>query len=755
MRIWWFIMKLNLFYGVLNRLLVLNDSESSGFKLLNQITPIHDKTLANEEYYRLALPLIDIASDDLKLHDVHISIFKNVDYNCPTLGPSHFTALFLDSSGQAFRMHLFLNQLDNLACPPSWEKQLEEGSNYVRVEPPESMEYLTHCIWAHALPYLQELRKQQNEMEAKLSKAYEELEQQTALLSINLVENKDAYLERCDALIKTVSTLTEISDSLYWPRMITYFKKLQKLVSSMHQPSAEPIVVKSKPNNTSEKTTAMTTNRHPIQSKSTHSQQSLFSKTNKENALSIKNDKQINCMETLLDRISKSKDPSIKALYLNDLNNQLITIDIEKDDSLTCTQLNTLSTIEKKVAAQAKSTLETALLKEEYDLARLLSSFYSLANGGIILAFALVQQKAKLLDFLFETLGLPLNSQQITIKQKTYSNAVEYCFLESITNNSLVDCFSVLIKHGADLMLPLGADKLPLAHQILSAKPTHPLLAALEKNRKLTLDNKLFYTQLIKLVNTCLISQNYEEHHRNEIQACVLNYEKQKSCADYLNVLVPRNQVLCTELSEIGKQLLSKAMLEALQEDTEISNKAFEFQKESKAIIKSVQTFQKKTGKRFALQSLINSYGEDYKQELLKANLTADIDFSVLKTIVLQNISDQRLLLAHCDSLMKVQTAILQTPRIHGKKNKKLKELEGQQQQLIKEIDVLKMRMPDAILKKCNALQESLNQFMDFNFETTLSQLTELSNLFSNLNTVISYKDNAQKKEPSSFKVGL
>lgn len=741
-------MRLNLFYGVLNQLLLLNDSKSS-FKLLNQITPIHDNTLRNEEYYRLKLPLINIADDDLKLHEAHISIFKYVNYNCPTLGSSHFTAIFLDSTGQAFRMHLYLNQLDNLACPPTWEKRLEKGSNYVRVDHPESIEYLTHCLWAHALPYLQELRKQQTEMEVKLSKEYEELEKQTSLLSVNLGENKEAYLKSCDTLIQTIGTLTEISDNVYWSKMFTYFKKLQKLVSST--PSAELIEVKSKPKNTSEKTTAMTANRNQIQSKSPHSQQSLFSKSNKENALSIKTNNQIKGMETLLDKISESKDPSIKALYLKDLNNQLMTMDIEKEDSLTCMQLKTLSAIEKKLAAQAKLTLETALLKEEYNHARLLYPFYSLANGGILLAFALVQQNPRLLDFLFETIGLPLNSYPITIKQKTYANAVEYCFLESRTNASLVDCFSVLIKHGADLMLPLGADKLPLAHQILSAKPAHPLLVALEKNRKLTLDNQLFYNQLIKLLNTYLISNNYEEHYRNEIQACILNYEKQKSYADFLNVLVPRNQVLLSELSEIGKQILSKAMLEALQEDKEISKEAIELQKESKAIIKSVQIFQKKTGKIFALQSLINSHGENYKQELLKANLTVDLDFSALKTMVLQNLSDQRLIITHCENLMKIQTAIIQTPHIHGKKNKKLKQLERQQQQLIKEIEILRMRMPEAMLQKYNAFQENLSLFKD-NIE---DQLTDLSNLIEKLNLILGYDQNAQKKEPCSFKLEI
>ena len=159
--------------------------------------------------------------------------------------------------------------------------------------------------------------------------------------------------------------------------------------------------------------------------------------------------------------MSKTLDNSIKALLLIDLNNQLLTIDLEKEESLTSKQLEALSQIEAKVTQQAKSLLQMALLNEEYDFARNLSSFYNLISSDILVV-ALMKRNANLVEFLAKDLGLPIHSYPITTKERTF-NAVEYCFSEG-SSDSVLDCFSVLIKQGANLMQPVGPDKLPLAH---------------------------------------------------------------------------------------------------------------------------------------------------------------------------------------------------------------------------------------------------------------------------------------------------
>ncbi|HHP0264885.1 TPA: hypothetical protein ACRZRI_001258, partial [Legionella pneumophila] len=100
------IMKPNLFYFVLTQIL----AESPNFKLLDEVRPVHDITLKDKKYYRLELPLANIAAEGFRLHDAHISLYEKTDPHNPNLGLSHFTAIFHDQNGQTYRMHLFLNR---------------------------------------------------------------------------------------------------------------------------------------------------------------------------------------------------------------------------------------------------------------------------------------------------------------------------------------------------------------------------------------------------------------------------------------------------------------------------------------------------------------------------------------------------------------------------------------------------------------------------------------------------------------------
>lgn len=153
---------------------------------------------------------------------------------------------------------------------------------------------------------------------------------------------------------------------------------------------------------------------------------------------------------------------------------------METEELLTKEQTQALNEIEGRANKEAKSLLERALFAGEFEYAQTLSPYYPLINNDLMV-LALTQRKADLLSFLVTKVGLPINSYPIKTKAQTYSNAVEYCFSEH--SESLVDCFSVLIKNGASLMQPVGLHKLPLAHLLLSEIPRHPLHAALEQNK--------------------------------------------------------------------------------------------------------------------------------------------------------------------------------------------------------------------------------------------------------------------------------
>lgn len=694
-------MKLNALYGVLTQLL----TETPEFQLFDKIIPIHDRTLENKEYYRLELPLDDIAGDGLQLHEMHLSIYQKVDPNNPAFGPSHFTALFHDSQKQEFRMHVFLNRFDTLACPPSWEL-LDDDHHYVKVDPPESMEYLTHAIWQQGLPYLQQLRQQQKNLESRLCSDYNELERQTALLNIKLSDNKATYLENLQKLIQSVKLLSEISDGSNWLRVLSYLRKLQNIISAMPESSIEPIEKKEEaPKQGSHKK-----NQH--QAKTGHSQHTLFSKSTKNTLIIMEIQRRIDRIKNVFDKMGKTHDNHIKALLLVDLNKQLVDIDLENESSLTSTQIELLSEIEAKVISQAKSLLQTALLKGEYDFSRTLSPFYNLINGNI-LSIALIQKNAKLLEFLAKDLGLPINSYPISIKERSYVNAVEYCFYESKESNSLLECFNVLIEQGASLMQPVDPDKLPLAHVILSAKPTHPLYAALEQNKSLTLNNQHFYTYLIHVLSSCLRSQLIEQEMKSELEAWIGRYEQLKIRAESQNLLLnPRNQLLAEEISEIAKKFFSTTMIEALQQDDDLLREHISINKETKDLLDKIKVYQRKTGKTFPYQSILNATSEDFKKELLKYDLKIDTGFSELKSFVLEIFSNTRLIISYSIEMFEVSTMMHQLPVNMGRRNRRLRELDNRQKDLAKKIEELNKTMPYSMIKEYNEFQENVSKIM-------------------------------------------
>jgi hypothetical protein len=720
-------MKLNIFYGLLHQLLIA----APEFKLLNVAVPVYDKTLEDKEYYRLELPSADIATEGLELYETHLSVYKEVDPHNPNLGPVHFTAKFHDDERREFRMHLFLNHFDTLARSPTWELFNDEH-RYVKVDPPANMDYLTHAIWQHGLPYLQELRKQHKNLESRLSNDYERLEQQTSLLHVHLTENKQAYLESLVTLINTTELLSQISTNAYWSRTVSYLKKLQKLMTDANEGLGEKQQTDKQEKDVEEVSStparSVTHKEKRPHAKIRDVQQTSFFQSIKDcNPIVKEIQKQITQFEVLSDKAAKTEDKHIKALILIDLNNQLISIDLEKE-ALTSTQIKALSQIEVKLTQQGKKLLLMALLNRDYDFARTLSPFYDLISQDI-LVMALMQKNDTLLGFLAKDMGFPINSYPIVIKEQSYANAIAYCFSQSSDNTSLLECFNVLIKQGANLMQETGADNLPLAHLILSTSPKHPLYAALEQNKDLTLNNQYFYGHLINSLNRCLRTGHFEKEKRVELDNWIKRYGQLKSSAECNHVLLnTKNQVITAEISEIAKRYMSAAMAEALTHDEEVVKDKLALDKEHVGLLEKMKRFQRVSGRYFAYQSIVHALNKDFKSELLKNEFKIDIGFSELKSATLKTISNARLLTQYCNELLDVQAQLIRAPQIVGQRNKRLKQLDRRQKELIESIEGLNKMMPHALIKEYNELQDSINQLVGYggDLKTRLSTLAKL-----------------------------
>ncbi|HAT8623143.1 TPA: Dot/Icm T4SS effector LegC4 [Legionella pneumophila] len=745
------IMKPNLFYFVLTQIL----AESPNFKLLDEVRPVHDITLKDKKYYRLELPLANIAAEGFRLHDAHISLYEKTDPHNPNLGLSHFTAIFHDQNGQTYRMHLFLNRFDALACPATWEL-LDDDEQYVKVSPPENLEYFMHSVWQLGLPCLQLLRKKQKEIEAKLLADYHRLNEETTLLSKDLDENRAVYLEKLDELIQTTKSLSQISESNHWSREAIYLVKTHKYVSSMPEPILEPVNKgdEEQKKDDQAEVAALSPKQGATKPKISRgniglAQSTLFSKSAKaKRPVDVKMERDISKIKKLFAQLLKTEDKKIKAVLLIDLHWKIKDINLETEELLTKEQTQALNEIEGCANKEAKSLLERALFAGEFEYAQTLSPYYPLINNDLMV-LALTQRKADLLSFLVTKVGLPINSYPIKTKVKTYSNAVEYCFSEH--SESLVDCFSVLIKNGASLMQPVGLHKLPLAHLLLSEIPRHPLYVALEQNKNLTLNNKQFYAHLINALKSCLLSGDIEGDQKKALEESIVRYEHLKTnVKNSSSLLSPQNQALADEISDITKKLLPDAVAEAIENDEEISREKAIADKEYKELVRKVKAFYHKTGKNFAFQSLINSANQELKKELLEIDFNIDISFSELKESILENLSNERLMFSYCSELIDVQTTIMQISQGASRKNKNLKKLNARHAELIELLTDLSQNTPQSMIKEANEFQDSFSQFQDL-----LNSLNQLEGSFSMLAGVLNQFIGGSTSESESFGVKL
>lgn len=507
-------MKPNILYAVLTQLL----TQSPEFKLFANISPVHAENTEARPYYRLELPCKNIAVNDLTLYEAHVSIYKKVLPHKASMGPSHFTAVFHNADGQVFRMHLYLDDSDQLACPPSWEKPLDDGRGYIKVEPPEEMDYLAHSIWESGLSCLQELRQQQGKMVVELSKQYQAQEKVMNELSKDLSKNRTEYLKSLNNSLETAQLLALVSENPLWPCLASYFgKEVKKTAQTLDsdetrlKTNEKQLSAVNRPKN----------KKNPCSAPINSSAQTFFAESKLKPVGKLQ--KQVNAISAKFESIKKAS-PQAKGPLLIALNDDILNLIFR--DSLSVGQVGELREMEAGLARHAKVLLQSALLGENYDFAKTLYPFYYQLKADA-LSLALKQKHTGFLEFLASEVRLAINSYPVTVNGKEFPNAAHFFY--HCSTSDLLDCFNVFIKHGLNLMQPVGPDKLPLAHLIISNK--HCLFAAFKSGESLTLNNQFFYGQLICELKRCLHFRDFQEDKKIELEAWISKYEQDKILA--------------------------------------------------------------------------------------------------------------------------------------------------------------------------------------------------------------------------------
>lgn len=723
-------MRPNPLYGVLTHL--LNEPTFQlGNNSLPGITPIHDQSLESKPYYRLALPINPQSSQGLVLQEAHMSIYKQIDLSCATLGPVHFTATFmLDQS--IYRMHLFLNNADKLALAPTWQ-MLTKDNGYVNVAPPKSIDYLAESIWQLGIPYLQLLRLQQKNIEKNLSKVYDDLEKTAETLSTSLPAKKTEYVASIDTILSHLTQLSSISSHSAWQRLSVHFKKVLQVVQRQTPQTRAAIHTqpRTQETNPTAKTRPSTKSNAPKKKKGSTS---FFAQP----AANDSAKKHIQELQELLLTINSTNQDTIKASCLAELNMQALRFDLTNKQSLTLTELNTLKKIDTDAANKARSLLQTYLIQENFPIVKLLSPFYELVNPDM-LSLALKQKKAKLVAFLVEELRLPIDSYPINHQNKTYLNPIEYCYTKYDGTKAMQECFSALIASDASLLFPYPPENLPLAHVILSEKPRHPLYTCLEDNADKTLDNPAFFTHLINALRHRLkTSENAQEE---EIKDWISHYKNLRTNAQYNRQENAATRVLRKNQLECIKAQTPAELVEKLDQDRDLFQQKAELQRKEFELRQKFDLYRRATGKNFPFRSYTELFAENLVLELFERQ----DDFAAIKESQKNYGRDFSQLIDYLMNLVDIEIELNKETRTKRKKT-----LATQKEMIFKEIEGLIRALPiirDAekyrrFEEEFAALKELLNQHKEAIYQAT----SDLENLYRKLAETRQQQQTAQQQ---------
>ncbi|MGQ3888852.1 hypothetical protein ACQUW5_07445 [Legionella sp. CNM-1927-20] len=676
-------MKVNSLYGTLTHKL----TQVPNFKLKNEIVPIKAITLDSKNYYRLALP-----SNQLELTEgwlpaeVHLSIYEEFDPKNPVLGPSHFTAIWHNGEGEAYRLHIFLNDNDILACQPYWD-YIEESGQFSRAELPAEIESLVQVTLQLGLPYMQQLRQEQALIIQSLEEECSKHEQALQQTSLHLPQSQELYLEQVAKIIPVLSDLYQVTGHIKWSRLQNYFNKFSEAL--VNQPSASTTIS----NDTSESL------KEPTVTQTGLTQHSLF------NSPKAKKHKDMTAPQFLFNEIrslhevfhqykeDKDKITSIESIiekiYLFDFNNW----------NLSFREMEKLKKIETEIEKAAYSLLQKALITNDFEKARSLHTFYYLLNSNIY-AFSLKQNNHQLLNFLINELHIPINNYKFTINEISYSNALIYCLQKHTKNNNLIDCFAELIKGGGNLMQPIAPNKAPLAYILLSTRPTHPLYPALEKTADLTIENQAFYQRLITAMKTYR-NQVTNLKELNDIDEAIFNYQQRLSSINLTKqFFTDQSRTALKELSKTAAICTSPSFVTQLQTDRDIVNSERALNLRWQNLLKKIKQA-KHSRLNMPLNSLLQANLKEIQQTLLDIG-QINCSFEELKKAALNN---YRLLFNLCDeldTLVDISHELSAKPMVVGKKNKQTNKLLKMKEEVESRIRDINKQLPSNVLKELN-----------------------------------------------------
>lgn len=443
---------------------LVSSSEFKNFKLKKSVNHDDQEILVYELNLGLETIVAVVDGVQLTLVEHHITFFEKTKKDHPS--QYHYTAALKDQRGRKYTLHVYFNHNDKITDLTNLS---EDGK--------EALGSLAPVLGEHAIDQTRqiigELRNLHQNKVKQLQEEYLSSESQLTTLSVNMEKNLQDYLVVLDNTINCLAKLC------VYGNFSAHLKLFNNIRRSLSSTEIKPM---------------------KVEVDSDEESPELLREENVKMAQEKPPAVLLDEVEPHFVSYQKETEASKKVEVFSLLHakvQQLLFLSKGQQTQLTKGDLSRIRKLVSFVDTEGKELLGKLLLNNLFDLALKLKNLARKLPASF-LKTALATDQFKLLDFLLCHGDFAINT--VTVEDVPL---VLYCFLNHSDKTPKVDSLSVLIKHGASLLIKHQG--LPVAFYIMESDTE--LKKAITAHPMETVSKTSFYDCLIQSLDCYLLMQ--------------------------------------------------------------------------------------------------------------------------------------------------------------------------------------------------------------------------------------------------------
>ncbi|WP_392538221.1 hypothetical protein [Legionella sp. 227] len=699
-------------------------------------------------YYRIELPIEKFSIKDQEnmytLDNHHLSVYENENRQNPKLSQYHYTAEFINPSGERYRLHVYFNAFDELIQNIAFEKATVDG--YKLIDSTHMRNQLIILALRHTEPLINNLRQQHQEKIKDLETHYQDCDQRLLKHFDSEQQNTTEILELTEEACGVLRELLPLVRSSSYTEALRFHEATARSLKKAPSTSVELItstpsthgdnhvedIVEEVPNPQDEASLKDEASSHDkaAQKEANPSYEKATQSTKTKVLIIDKLAEELRALDIQFEELSKASR-EVQAKKIEQLLAKTYEINLTYERHIQLKDLHQLQKIRRKLQKLEADLLPSLLFGNQFELAALLTSSHHLLRAEKFLAVALQTGNSRLLDFILTYGDIDLNNQRVTVFKKSFASAVHACLQEDSPSHPMSECLSVLIKHGASLFAPDNKG-LPLVYSILTGD-THPLRKALFMNRARTIESVEFFKKLNALLRVYLTRETLSIEDKSAIESDLKSFESQLENLQTLGMEDPSSRFLMKRVNHLEERFVG-AILSQLRQDPEIIDL-------NKKVQKAAAMLNSKLSKHQLRQAKIHvsNHIESLEKVLAKIDVMS-FGFDFLKTKAIEGLNNHLELIQKKSELLDIQSEILRYR--NRKANKNYKDLMRQQNVLLQEIKELEKENP--LMQDFEALDDSLEAFSSLqqalkSLSQELEPLKGMSELLNQFSSIFSF----------------